>query len=90
MSDEDLIDKKHLRRKAYVYLLCREIPAILGQGNSLTHMTLGGQWINGSNNLYPAFPDHDSAKYFKEAVGDKSCSILAVQVAMDVPEDDEE
>jgi hypothetical protein len=77
--------------KAWVYLLAREVPDVMGQGMSLSSIVLGGEWVNGSHQLYPAFATEFDAMAFKRSVdGALACEVLALQVALDVPEADVE
>ena len=77
--------------KAWVYLLAREVPDVMGQGMSLASIVLGGEWVNGSHQLYPAFATEFDAVAFKRSVeGAMACEVLALQVALDVPEADVE
>lgn len=72
--------------KAWVYLLAREVPDVMGQGMSLSSIVLGGEWVNGSHQLYPAFATEFDAMAFKRSVdGAMACEVLALQVALDVP-----
>lgn len=73
--------------RAYVFLLAREVPDVIGQGMSLSSIMLGGEWVNGRYNLYPAFATDLDARLFREVVpGANAYGIVQLEVAIDVEE----
>lgn len=83
----DEISDKTRPNHVWVYMLAKEVPDVMGQGMSLSSVVLGGEWVNGSYQLYPAFATEFDAETFKKAVGALAYDVLALRVAVET--DDE-
>lgn len=66
----------------WVYMLAKEVPDVMGQGMSLSSIVLGGEWVNGEYQLYPAFATEFDAELFKKEVGAMVYDVLALRVAI--------
>ena len=81
MSD-DLKDNTKPSAYVWVYMLAKEVPDVMGQGMSLSSIVLGGEWVNGEYQLYPAFATEFDAELFKKEVGAMVYDVLALRVAI--------
>lgn len=78
---DDISDKTR-PNNVWVYMLAKEVPDVMGQGMSLSSIVLGGEWVNGEYQLYPAFATEFDAELFKKEVGAMVYDVLALRVAI--------